>query len=196
MLTTLSNLKAHLGLTGTSDKDTLLTKIIAGASAFIESATRRKFGIQSYVETLDGQDDCYIRVNQTPILEVTKITIDGTEVSLATEVTNRTIKYNLKTGHIYRAYGWGSDFQNVVIEYQAGYILPDDEEESGEIPEGAENLPEDLEMACIRLCARVFERRTSEGISTSKPAMASYTFQQDIDPDIKATLDYYRRILA
>jgi hypothetical protein len=49
-------------------------------------------------------------------------------------------------------------------------------------------------MACIRLVAKALERRTSEGASNVSAGGVSISWEKEMDPDVKMTLDSFKKI--
>ncbi|MDD4410079.1 MAG: hypothetical protein PHW52_05515, partial [Candidatus Pacebacteria bacterium] len=85
------------------------------------------------------------------------------------------------SGIIERNSGWTSGFKNIEVKYSAGFTLPD--EESG----GDYTLPEDIILAVKRMSARIYEKRTAEGISSAE----NISYKDFLDEDIKSTMSSY-----
>lgn len=68
-LTTVANFKTYAGITG-SDDDTLLTSLIARATSAIEAYCGQTLTSTTYREFYDGQGDCEIWLNATPVTGV------------------------------------------------------------------------------------------------------------------------------
>lgn len=197
-LTTLRKVKQHIGIpSSNTTKDDLLEQIIDGVSAFIETTTHREFGVKEYREVLDGTDDDEIFLKEYPLVDVLSITINGNEdLDLDAEEEAETVIIDKETGSVFRQYGFGSGRKGLRISYTAGYNLPEASDESGVdgYESGAdENLPAAIEAAAIRLSARVYERRTAEGVSSVSPTGISITYKDAIDADITTILDSFTK---
>jgi hypothetical protein len=196
-LTTRRKLKLHIGIPAAiTSKDSLLDQIIEGASAYIETYTNRKFGVEEYTEVLDGTPEDEIFLKQYPVVDILSLTISGNEVDLDAEEESDQIILDKETGSVYRENGFGSGRKAVRITYTAGYNLPEASDESG--PEeyesgGDENLPAAIEAAAIRLSARVYERRTAEGVSSVSPGSMSVQYKDAVDSDIVNILDAHKK---
>lgn len=197
-LTTLRKVKQHIGIpSSNTTKDAILEQIIEGVSAFIETTTHRVFGVQEYREVRDGTDDDEIFLPQYPIVDVLSITINGNQdLDLDAEEEAETVMIDKEVGSIFRQYGFGSGRKALRISYTAGFNLPEASDESG--PEtyesGADNdLPAAIESAAIRLSARVYERRTAEGVASVSPTGISITYRDAVDADITTILDSFTK---
>lgn len=196
-LTTRSKVKAHIGIPAANTaKDALLDQIIEGVSGFIETTTNRVFDVTEYEEVLDGTPLDEIFLKQYPLIDVLTLTISGNEVDLDAEEESETVVIDRDAGSIYRESGFGSGRKAVRVSYTAGYVLPEEDEsgvdDSGPAAEG-ENLPGALEGAAIRLSARVYERRTAEGVTSVSPTGLSITYKDAIDADIVTILQAYTK---
>lgn len=199
ILSTLAKLKAHLGIpSADTSKDAKLTMILEGASSYIEGQTSRQFELQSYTMKLSGDGSDTLVLPQYPILQddesgelvpvITGLTLDG--VNILSEIESGAIDVDAEAGILYRDSGWYAGRRNIVITYSAGYSLPD---ESGAETD-ADELPKDLELAAIRLSARVYERSTAEGTSSVSPASYSVQYAKSVDPEIVETLGRHSRV--
>ena len=190
MLSTVAKVKAHVGIKESdTSKDAILEVILKGASKWIENKTGRNFELLERTEFYDGAGTDELFLNQYPIDEVTEIKLSGTAIDMDAETANDNLIIDETMGSIFRRSGWPEGRKNISVKYTAGYVLPDTDE-SGETP----NLPEDLELAAIRLTARVYERRTAEGVTSVSPASFSANFASDVDSDIMATINHYRKL--
>lgn len=182
-LTTITRLKRHLGLPLSDlSKNDKLSMIIEGVSSFIEGQTARRLALQDYTLKLDGEGADIICLPHYPILlvdseaAVTSVKIDGVEVDIST------LDIDNETGIIYHPYRWPVGRRNIEISFSAGYVLPNSSE-SGQ--EDGELLPQDLELAAIRLAARVYERSTAEGVSSVSTDSFNANYREALDPDIE-----------
>jgi len=73
-LSTVTAIKAYLGITGTDDDD-LLGTINTAVSRAIERSTGRKFHAANYSEWYDGRGSPRLMLNQAPIINVKRICV-------------------------------------------------------------------------------------------------------------------------
>lgn len=162
LLTRRETVKNELGLT-TTDDDDLISDMIARASSAIARETRRTFGVETVIETMDGSGSRLLPLTRTPIVEVTEVTEDGTAI------TDWLIEDD-EAGALYRAAGWGRSGglrmwgteayasgyilpgyrdQRYSVTYRAGYLLPSDVNPFMLEPACPQNLPGAVEQACL-----------------------------------------------
>lgn len=141
-LTTVTRVKAELGITSTSD-DALLGDIVDRASDAVGSYCHRTFAREVVSETLPAYGGIHLQLDRTPVISVSSVTQNSSTVSTA--------DYSIadaERGWLYRRAGWGWTAQtyeglhstwawldqgfplpgqeepNYVAAYTAGYILP------------------------------------------------------------------------
>lgn len=155
LLTTLARAKAELGMTDATS-DTILTDMITRASSAIARETRRVFGRETVVETLDGSGSRLLGLARTPIVSITEVLEDSVVVPTADYSVE-----DAEAGAVYRADGWGASggyrmwgteaFSSgyilpglstlrYAVTYVAGYVLPS---------EASPTLPGSVEQACL-----------------------------------------------
>lgn len=191
-LTTIAAVKTHLGLPADdSSQNAKIAALIEGVSALVETSCRRTFSRAEYTAKIDGDGDQEILLPQFPLLELTGISIDGTAVDIDAEIAAGDITIDEPAGIVFREAGFRRGRQNVVVTFEAGYTLPQEDEESGAAP----TLPRDLQLAVNRICARIYERSTAEGVGTVSPDRFQVQYKDSFDPEIQATLDAFTRSL-
>jgi hypothetical protein len=155
-LTTLTALKAELGITGTAS-DVRAQALIKQASATIETYLGRRLGRRSLTDLFRNPWDFGTRWRSVPRLYLSAwpvvadsvvvvenaITLSPTDYTLDAEegMLTRGV-YGVSYGPL--SYAWG---ENVSVSYDGGYILPG--------TDGAD-LPGDIERACLDLAIRSF----------------------------------------
>lgn len=191
-LATLSQLKNHLGIPQADvSKDAILNMLLLGSSKTVESMTSRKFALQSHEIKLSGDGSKQLILPQYPILVVDDI--PSVQVILnGVSLTLDNLDVDAEAGIIYRKNGaWSNGHRNIDITFSAGYKTPTNED-SG--TEDATTVPEDLQMVVIRLAARIYERRTAEGVASASPSSYSVTYKDKIDDDIMDVIGSYTRM--
>ena len=195
-LTTRSKVKAHLGIPrANTSKDSIIDQIIDGVSGFIETQTHRNFAIKEYTEVLDGTPYDEIFLKEYPLRDVLTLKINGVEIDIDAEEEAETIIIDKEVGSVYRENGFGSGRKSLRITYEAGFNLPEENDESGneESGETGENLPDAIEAAAIRLTARVYERRTAEGVSSVSGDSMSVNYKDAVDADVISIIEAHTK---
>lgn len=195
-LSTLTKLKRHLGIpVDDLTKNEMLNLLLTGSSNYIEGQTARALELQSHSLKLSGDGTDMLVLPQYPILmsdgvpAISVLKVD--DVDILAEIASGDIDVDDKTGILYRDQGWHEGRRNIEITFSAGYVLPGSDE-SGQ--ETATTLPEDLELASIRLAARVYERSKAEGITSVSATSMSVNYKDSIDPEIVETIARHARV--
>lgn len=187
-LTTLSALKAELGITDTT-QDALLEQLIDQASAMIETYCNRCFAKQRYRETIPGYGSAYLILTMRPVISIESIKENGTLIS----------DYSLDSpgsGLVHRRKGWGwdpsiawnitwhvianSEVADYEVEYTAGYVLPGDVNRT---------LPADIEKACIDIVKNWYlENQQGTNIQSESLGDYSVTYAKPADRTLPQTV--------
>ena len=184
-LTTLENVRAYLGLAVTSD-DVLLTRLIAAASAWIQTFTNRVFAVAPYTEVVDGNGTARLMVRNYPIVALTSVTCaeDGVAIDPASLVAGvRTVTLVPTTTYTpsltYRR-AWPLGKSNITVVYTAGYATP----------------PMDIEEACIEIVALRYREKDRVGASSTNVHGESVTFSvMDVPASVKTILRNWRDVV-
>lgn len=195
-LTTRSKVKAHLGIPrANTSKDSIIDQIIDGVSGFIETQTHRTFEIKEYTEIMDGTRYDEIFLKEYPLRDVLTLKIDGVEIDLDAEEEADSLIIDKEVGSIWRDNGFTGGRKSLRVTYEAGYNLPEENEESGSEESGAtgEYLPDAIEAAAIRLSARVYERRTAEGVSSVSGDSMSVNYKDAVDSDVISIIEAHTK---
>lgn len=212
LLTTRERAKAELGITTTTDDD-IISDMIVRASSAIERECRRKFGVETVTETLDGTGSRLLGLTRYPIVEVTEVTEDGT----ALESTEYSVE-DADAGALYRANGWGRSGglrmwgteayssgyilpgyqdQRYSVTYRAGYLLPN-QVNPWILPGTPENLPGAVEQACLETVKAWYSSRdvdpsvSSVQVGQLRVAYRERGTSETRDPLPAAALGYLR----
>ncbi len=185
-LCTNQKVKDYLGLTET-DFDVVIDDLIDRCTDWIETICARRFkdAASDITEYHDGG---------LPNRPRTKLFLKRYPINAVTSIAYRSGDYNNPTWNIYNA---ASDFirvnnsgiiqfvfpfpagtQNIRVIYQGGYTT----------------IPNDLEHLCIKLVAKEFQKRKSQGVDTESIGGASISWTQDFDPEVKRILNSYRAV--
>lgn len=139
-LTTLAAVKAELGITGT-DQDDRLGALIDQYSAVIVAWCGRPFALETVRETIyEPRQVDALMLQRFPVVSVASVEIDGALIAPEGYAVDRIGGIVHRRSPTRCGPFWPRG--ETVIEYQAGYILPDDEDRT---------LPHDIERAAIML---------------------------------------------
>ncbi len=185
-LTTLVELKRHMGISGSSDDD-ILNQLINGASVSIESYIGRKLVSQTYTdEEHDGNGTQKLYLVNWPIISVTNLKLwdKQTDTVQDTFTENTDFVLYAKEGYLYKWGGYSKGIKNYRSTYVAGYA----------------SLPEDVKMGCNKFCSQLFDTKRKEGIKSHKIGTFGETFGGvlskegifELPPDIQAIFSKYR----
>lgn len=192
LLCALADVKTYFGITS-ANEDTVITALIAAASAQIENYCNRTFAQASYTETRNGNDADAIFVRQFPLVSVQSVTVSGLAVPAATDSVS--FGYTFDDDRIYiRRNNWNlpgrlggypvrfeRGVQNVVLQYTAGYAT----------------IPADLNQACVELVG--WKRAKQERIDKTSETLGqqqTQAFKLDaMPPSVVATINTYRMSL-
>ncbi|MEN6325793.1 MAG: hypothetical protein ABFD18_06265 [Syntrophomonas sp.] len=187
-LTTVDAVKEYLKIAiNDTDYDKTIERQINAISEAIENYCIRHFEKAEYTEKYSGNDKDYLRLNQYPVNLITYIKV------LDTEIDSTLYDYLNDSGILYNQDIWPSGKRNIEVNYDAGYVLPKDED--GEI---SRTLPYDLEDACIEMVAAKFNQRQEEAAGKLSRTQEEYNvrYEKDIPAHIRQVLDRYRKVIA
>lgn len=215
-LVELATVKEALG--GPTGDDAYLTRLIEAASDAIRAFTGRILSRQVYVETVRAHGGPYLKVTETPVVDVDSIVVEGATVAAA----DYSIEH-AEAGLLFNASGWqdtalrsgswnlGGSIQNpgweepiYAVTYTAGYLLP------GEV---GRTLPRDIEQAAVETVRQWYasgpglvssagsgavKRKTVDDLTLEYDvgAGAQFTGARALPPVAIALLRPYRRLAA
>lgn len=194
-LATVTQLKADLGITGSS-QDSALGEAIDQASAAIATWCRRVFAIETVQETLfRNAATPTVVLSRYPVISLTTLDLGDAAIDAEDDVL-----VDAEKGLLYQPAGalWAAG--TVVAAYAAGYLLPG--EVAGTDDDPAESLPADLQRACLTLATRTWHGHGRDpalkSFTYSDGSQGSYGFGAPTDSsgmptDIAATIAAYRR---
>lgn len=183
-LVTTANVKSFLDIQ-TTTWDTVIGTLVTSCSVWIENycgGIRFKNSASDVTEYVNGdpfaEGNTSIFLSNIPVISITSIASASGSLSSPTwtnyDAANDYVVNNA-TGEVkFFALPVGS--QNIKVVYQGGYT----------------NIPEDLQLACLELVARIFNKRKSFGVSNESVGGASVAWEKDLDVDLRKTLNRYR----
>ena len=183
LLTDLVTLKSYLALTGI-EYDTLLTRLIGAASAFIETWLGQTIAVTNYNEVHNGNGGNKLYLSRYPVLSVGSVTIDNLPVPVSTKVKMNGYSFN---GHLIylRGFTFSHGVLNVAVSYSAGWSV-----------NAPTDVPADLAQACIELIALKFRRMGSENLSAQGMAGETTTYVvTDMPKFVLTVLRQYKNVI-
>lgn len=179
-ITTKTNVKTHLGITGTGD-DTLLDTLCDQVTAWIENycGGRRFYRTLHENEVYDGEPKKdYLVLKHFPVIEITSIQYNAGTSKNPNWTNMDRDDYELyeNEGVIY----WNKIYdgvRNIRVSYNAGYST----------------MPYDLVLVANRLVARVYDKRKSEHLSNESLEGVNVNWGEFLRPEDKLILDSYSR---
>lgn len=164
-LITLEMAKKHLDAPlDEHDDDDAIILYINGASSAIESYIGYSLGNQPYMELKRGRGGRKLVLDNYPVTALDALTVNGEEWD------KNSIKIQPERGmliHMRQNFPqeitkvstildphFEETVYNIIVEYQAGYILPKDA-----TPEKPSNLPFDIQMICLRILSNLVKEQ-------------------------------------
>lgn len=192
-LVTLSEMKAELGLTDTTD-DAVLTGLITRLEGRFDDHCRRAFAREAaVVEYFDGgQFSLYLR--HWPIESVASVHISAdqewTDETLLPATDYRIYTERGRIGYCRGAIAWPAGVRNIRAIYTGGYAAPGVTPPAGEFA-----VPEALRGLFVMQCAYEFRNRLHLGEQSVSAQGASVSMAPaDFLPAVKAGLIPYMRL--
>lgn len=170
-LTSLSDLKAYLGITD-NDSDTELQTLIDSISDFIQNETDQQIVETKYREKIDGEYTESIVLSQRPIISVESLTIDEeAETDYLIYKDSAVIKRKDNGFNIWDYYNDEANYfpqgrQNIVVEYTAGYST----------------VPYDLQKAIWDIIKSARDRKDYSGLAQYSIGDESITWSKGAIP--------------
>ena len=177
MLSTVDKLKTHLGITATT-YDSVLTQIMGQVDAYIKKILVREVEEYEYIDDIYDGDREFIQLKDTN-LSKSDFTFQYNKGDSETEDwetvprTDYELYYDLGVIRMNTAYTGNRIFK---INYTAG----DDD------------VAEDLQMLLIRLSAKIYNKRKSEGTSNESLENISFGWNKLIAPEDKDVLENHK----
>lgn len=198
-----SELKTYLDFTGTGE-DTLLDEMIENVSAQFELYCDRLFAEETgRVEYPLGGTNT-LKLKLFPITTITSIYEDPQRTFGANTLIDSSEYYGAgdvgTMGWIIRQSTWRREFSGaaslkwlngldvVKVTYTGGYT----------VTAGITAAPDQVKKACIRQCSYLWDRRATLGTTSASGGDGSSSFlgAYDLLPEVKASLQAYRRLMA
>lgn len=176
-LTTLENVKEYLQIDAEdTDADALLQRMIDAASVTIEKYCQRKFLQANYTEVKDGTGQPRMTVRNIPMTAVASVTVNDKPIPVRPSATGNGFVFD-EYGVKLTGYTFTDGYQNVVIQYTAGFAA----------------VPDDVDMACCELVGLRYKTIDRLGVSSKSLAGESISFNMgDFSDPVRRTLEQYR----
>jgi len=185
MIITVDQIKAHLGITGTAD-DAVLTSYIGQIGDYLKTKIGRVIEETEIVELFDGdnlKDEIFL--GNYPIIEFTSLQYRSGSFSSPVwrDFSDNDYLVDPEDGTI-QIEATYSGLKNIKATYKAGYAEVD----------GESTIPQTLQLAAIKLIAKVFNKRRSDGFSSEEVAGARVEWDKFLSDDIKELINPFRRM--
>jgi hypothetical protein len=178
-LVALADVEAWLGLASGNSDEALLTRLIAGASAFVETWCSRTFALTSYTETRDGNGQTRMSPQNWPISTVASVTIDTTVVPARTVPGGSGFFLNGKSIQLV-GYCFNRGQANVTLVYSAGFAT----------------IPADIQQGVIELVAMRYKERDRIGLSSVSAAGETTSYiTKDMPNSVATLLGQWRQVV-
>ncbi len=176
-LTTTENVKQYLGINNPAD-DPLLDELVDAASKYIQSYLNRNFGVQNYIDKLDGTNGDSVMTKNYPVITVSQVKVNDTIIPVANSTLDAGYTFN-DTRVSLQGYAFYRGKNNVRIAYTAGI-----------------DVPADITHAANELVAHRYREKdriglTSKGLSGETTAYS----QKDMPDSVKTLLATYRKVI-
>lgn len=173
-LTTLSNVKAYLRLTATTD-DALLGRLITAASEWVRKFVERDITEGTYTLVLDGTGGPKICVPHYPVTEITAMSVDGVAVALASLVARGALITRTDGGKFTKG------LANVTVTFKAGFAT----------------VPADIDQATVQIVAWRYKEMSRIGeASKSAGGQETISYQiTDVPRDVRTLLQSWRKVM-
>lgn len=170
LLVNLNKVKIELNI----EEDEILYQLIERASRMIEDYTHRIFVKQGYQETLNNINKDKIILSQIPVISIETILMDE-DILLSYD------KFDAESGIVYLDNWWGSFYimpvNKIIIEYTAGY----------------EEIPGEIENACIELVKDMYANRNSS-VRVDSERIGSYSVSYGSTSILDKLIPHWRKI--
>lgn len=182
-LTTVANLKAHLGIpSAETSQDTRMELLINAASDSIERYLDRKLKSQTITEYQHGRRQDSLLLHEWPVTGITELRVDMDHVFSDASTLIPSADYGIgddKNSLIYFDTVFPRGNHNIKIVYVAGYAT----------------VPSDIEMAALLFCEwlYLFRNRQDIGRTSKSKGDESQGILQGIPEIVRQLIDPYRR---
>lgn len=191
MLTSLTALKTHLGITGTTE-DAFLGQLLTAVEAVFENLIDRKPASAEYTEYYSGRNTPLLLLREYPVTEVSDVRVDengywgqGESAFAATTALTAGIDYALvqdgrgataETGRLLRiGTVWPARFVSKVGLLSAA-IKPGAGNIKVTYTAGYESIPADMALCLWQVCAQIRRRRKTGQLILAE-SFEDYSYQ-------------------
>jgi hypothetical protein len=197
MYTTLEKVAARLS-NYNDEFDTLIEDLISQVGSFIDSYCGRSLVSSTRTNEIydgvnsNGSTRSKIFLRAFP---VTTFTSCGYRLSKSPDTWQAydSIDYdvNMESGILsLNGFSFPGERRNIRVTYTAGYLVDFAQEGDSDF----HTLPHDVTIAATKMVVREMNLREKAGIRSEGSNGSNTSYSQDIDPDIIAILDKYRKI--
>jgi len=181
MLITLEDLKNHIGL-DSNDDDEIIATYISAVGDVLKNHIGRVIEEETVTEYFDGDDITdKIFLSNYPLTAFTSFQYrTGTyAVPVWNNFNTEDYQTDLDGGVIYTDNMYNG-VRNIKVVYKAGYA--------------AASIPSALKLAALKLVAKVYNKKRSDGFSHEEAGGAAIDWDKFLSDDIKALISPYCKI--
>jgi len=194
--TTKSQIEDYLGIEISEELDARVGVWIKQVSKYIDNYTGREFGSEKLLKKYDGNDDCYIDIDDIETIDkLWFVTYDSTADAGTREIPNSYFYLYQNDDPNKKPYN------KIVLNGRNAFYFPEGNQNIWVLGDfGYESVPEDLQLACTKLVASFMKTGIDGGnivnTFTEGDLSISYgSFDKALSRDISTqlVLDYYKR---
>ncbi len=177
MLATIAQVKTHIGISG-STYDSVFTQILTQIDANIKKMLARDVEEAEYSEDIYDGDQRFLQLKDYPLSSddfTFEYNAGDSETPDWTTMSRSEYEMYLETGVI-RMNSIYSGCRVLKLTYTAG----------------ESTVPVDLQMLAIRLTAKIYNKRKSEGTSNESLENVSFGWQDLLSPEDKIVIDNHK----
>jgi hypothetical protein len=204
ILGTLTELKVHLlneALRTPTTFDATIAAIGKGVAGRMEKYCTRKFWRTAGDTYETNADRAMISLPRYPVEAVTKLEIrDDLATGWVDQGSVNSIALNLNSaaGLLDLGSYIGASFSRLRVTYTGGFWFPDDGQTESDRPSGAAARPDDLYLAWLLQCERLWSVRDDLGVAVTGDKQVQFVSQTiasfELVPEVKEILNAHRRL--
>lgn len=179
LLTNVENVKQYLGINSEQD-DALLQSLVQSASGFIQSWLNRQFELQEYTDVWDGTDLYTYMFKAYPVQSISSVVVNSINVPASSGPKISGYAFDERRLVIRGNYTFLKGLLNCSVTYRAGF----------------DDVPFEIEQACIELIANRYKEKDRIGLQSKGLAGETIAFSmKDMPADVKTILTNYKKVI-
>jgi hypothetical protein len=176
-LASVEQVKGYLSINTNTD-DALLERLVKSASGYIQAWLNRSFGVEQYIDKLNGNDGDSVHFPNYPVLSVASVQVNNQAIPASTGVFTHGYAFDDTMLYLRNDRFWRGRL-NVVITYTAGYA----------------EIPQEITQACIEMVVMRYKEKDRIGLTSKGLAGETIGFsQKDMADSTRHILQQYRKV--